>query len=329
LARRAAFALQTPRDIHQEELMLVISSRLPRAGVGTLRRLAVALATVALSACGNAPSEDRDPIVGGAMVQVCRDNGAPCVTACPAVTVFDGRTCTFDAAETKLRENGACTNGVDGPTGRCYYACPQGAPGGGDGLGSGGPGGVATTEVVVGQTFTISTQSPVCSTAAGLADPDGACAAGVEDDPDCEPAQCADDDACTLGYLGDDGTCRSAELPCDDGDLCTADACDPASGCQRTPVTCDDGDPCTADACDPSLGCRATPVTCDDGNPCTADACDPVLGCTAVAVAEGTHCDDGDALTVGDACAAGACVGQPSCVIATPTDAPTARATRR
>lgn len=290
-------------------------------------RAALMLAALALVACGDDPAADRDPVAGTVSAQVCRDNGAPCIAECPAVTNYDGRLCTFDAAETQVRQEFGCTNGAAGPTGRCYYACPQVAPGGGSGSGAPTPGPGSTIDVAIG-TFPISVESPVCSTAAGLPDPDGVCDGTPETDPDCEPAQCADGDACTLGYLDDSGQCQTAELPCDDGDACTADACDPSVGCIRTPITCDDGDACTADACDPSLGCRATPIACDDGNPCTADACDPAVGCTAVELADGTACDDGDVLTVGDVCAAGTCVGQPSCVIATPTDAPTARATR-
>jgi len=88
----------------------------------------------------------------------------------------------------------------------------------------------------------------------------------------------------------------------------TIDLCDRA-GCAGQPagVACDDGDPCTTD--DRCTGgeqgtCRGTRATCD--GPCETGVCDPVTGC--VRKPTGTSCDDGDACTVGDHCAAdGAC----------------------
>ena len=60
---------------------------------------------------------------------------------------------------------------------------------------------------------------------------------------------------------------------------------------------------------------------CDDANDCTDDACDVTTGCTHV---ENTaSCDDGDACTEGDMCAAGVCAPGPiatSCVDAGPPD---------
>jgi hypothetical protein len=48
------------------------------------------------------------------------------------------------------------------------------------------------------------------------------------------------------------------------------------------------------------------PLDCDDGNVCTNDACDSGVGC--VYTNNTSPCDDGDACTMGDSCAAGACV---------------------
>jgi hypothetical protein len=51
------------------------------------------------------------------------------------------------------------------------------------------------------------------------------------------------------------------------------------------------------------------PPDCDDANLCTDDACDPVAGCTHADNA--LPCDDGDACTSADTCAAGLCTGGP------------------
>jgi hypothetical protein len=68
--------------------------------------------------------------------------------------------------------------------------------------------------------------------------------------------------------------------------------------------------PCSADLCSDAGtckdgGCSGIAKTCEDGNLCTTDACDLAAGCTHTA-ADGP-CGDGDACTVADVCAAGAC----------------------
>ena len=122
--------------------------------------------------------------------------------------------------------------------------------------------------------------------------------------------------------------------PCDDLVACTIDACDTTTGmCTHTPYTCDDGNQCTIDVCvnngqcmpiansraacedgnactilDECIGDQCYPGTprfCNDSNPCTADSCNSATGCIFVPVSGG--CDDGNACTGGDACAAGAC----------------------
>ena len=153
-------------------------------------------------------------------------------------------------------------------------------------------------------------------------------------------APCDDADACTAGDACDgDGACAGAPVDCDDADLCTDDACAPATGCTHTPNTapcddgdpctiddtcqggacaagspadCDDGDACTLDTCAAPQGCSSSPAPasqCDDGDPCTDDACDPAAGCQHDA--NDAPCDDGNPCTLGDACAGGACAGDP------------------
>ena len=57
-------------------------------------------------------------------------------------------------------------------------------------------------------------------------------------------------------------------------------------------------------------GCTALPDACDDHDPCTLDRCDVIRGeCFHRAAVDGAACDDGEPLTIGDACRLGACVG--------------------
>ncbi len=112
-------------------------------------------------------------------------------------------------------------------------------------------------------------------------------AADVHPDAD-EVCDNGRDDDCDGLTDGDDPECVPCErdADCDDGDVCT--------GQER----CVDG------------YCQAgQPPDCDDANPCTNDACDPQVGC--VHNDNTAPCDDGDACTMADHCAGGACVGEP------------------
>lgn len=179
--------------------------------------------------------------------------------------------------------------------------------------------------------------------AAGTLDGTGP-ACGKDGDP------CDDGDPCTLEDLCQGGACQAgAPMACDDGLECTTDAC-VDGGCVYTPnvAPCDDGDPCTAgDTCadgvcagDPGGGCasdadcaglvdacysvwRCTTCACEPDpdsattppplpfKPCHQAACDPVVGWQLVPGPDGQSCDDMDACTSGDTCAAGACTGAP------------------
>jgi hypothetical protein len=94
---------------------------------------------------------------------------------------------------------------------------------------------------------------------------------------------------------------------CDDGNACTDDSCDTLLGCQFTnddTNACSDGSLCTTDACVGGT-CIGTPtVFCDDLNQCTVDACNPASGLCEYAPTPGLSCDDGDACTTSDRCAA-------------------------
>lgn len=148
------------------------------------------------------------------------------------------------------------------------------------------------------------------------------------DDFSLVPLKCADATACDDGNVCTtetcdvDGICHSANNTADcvtDNDPCTDDVCD-AGACTH-PVGADDvpcaadTDDCTVDACldgkcahtfsmDLCPACTLD-THCDDTNPCTDDKCN-------TGVCENTPntlaCDDDNACTTGDICAAGACV---------------------
>lgn len=158
-----------------------------------------------------------------------------------------------------------------------------------------------------------------------------------------------DGDECTIGEdcLG---TVLVPGTPatCDDGVGCTTDVCTTGAGCSHTPDDdactavaggiCDGEDgcqypgACTAATCSPASACETArclsdrttcsrdPVcaagvlccggTCcpDDGDPCTDEVCS---GTSCTHPFNTAVCDDEDACTVSDRCAAGTCAGTP------------------
>jgi hypothetical protein len=127
-------------------------------------------------------------------------------------------------------------------------------------------------------------------------------------------ALCDDGVICTLGDHCVEGACVYDALdPCDDGNPCTDNTCDPVQGClsSNNEAACDDEDVCTTgDHCSQGECVFDGELFCDDFNPCTDDPCDPVQGCFHTL--NEAPCDDGDACTAGETCAAGECgVGLP------------------
>jgi DNA-binding beta-propeller fold protein YncE len=126
---------------------------------------------------------------------------------------------------------------------------------------------------------------------------------------------CSDGDPCTVGDACDDkATCAGVPDKCDDGNPCTKDSCDANAGCTATPddaAACDDGNGCTTgDACKGGTCAAGQPKTCGGGSVCATAACNPASGsCTVAPKPNGTVCDDGDAKTSDDKCAAGSCKG--------------------
>ncbi len=105
-------------------------------------------------------------------------------------------------------------------------------------------------------------------------------------------------------------------LALDDGNPCTTDSCDPATGVHHAPTAagsaCDDGNACTSgDSCNAGACVAGTPKVCVTADACHgAGVCDPSNGlCSTPSKVDGTHCDDGNACTLNDVCASGACQG--------------------
>jgi cysteine-rich repeat protein len=122
---------------------------------------------------------------------------------------------------------------------------------------------------------------------------------------------CDDANACTDGDKCNSGQCVGGPPPaCDDSNPCTSDSCSPDSGCVyvHNEVPCDDGEVCTInDKCSNGLCVGGETLACNDDNICTDDACIPGQGCQFVTNL--VDCDDDDACTTVDVCAAGQCVG--------------------
>lgn len=135
---------------------------------------------------------------------------------------------------------------------------------------------------------------------------------GIDPVAVCDSAACpAPTDTCHIAVCNTDNTCgfglAADGTACDDSDACTTNACSDGA-CVGVKKTCNDGSACTDDSCDPTDGCIFAPNTgaCDDLNACTlGDTCAASV-CMAGAV---TACDDGNACTLSDVCAGGACAG--------------------
>ena len=125
-------------------------------------------------------------------------------------------------------------------------------------------------------------------------------------------ANCSDGNGCTAGDVCAKGSCAPGNpINCDDGNGCTIDSCDPTAGCSNLAGSgaCNDANPCTSgEVCNNKVCGGGTPQACNDGNLCTDDTCaGDGVNCIYTAH-DGLACDaDGNACTVGDACAAKAC----------------------
>jgi len=142
-----------------------------------------------------------------------------------------------------------------------------------------------------------------------------------EGDADAETPSCADlDTACATGVFDAElGECTSVPMEdgtvCDDGNPCTeGDAC-AGGGCSPGPALddgaeCDDGELCTeGDLCTGGI-CAGVAVDCRETAGGCRGVCDPATGgCVDEPLPDGSECNDRDACTTGESCAAGVCGG--------------------
>lgn len=156
------------------------------------------------------------------------------------------------------------------------------------------------------------------------------CANGVDDDGDgladcadevCDAKPCSTGDACLVEQLCTNGLCSGGSMK-----QCTSPptACFASSGSCASPggdcvyapradAGCDDINPCTTDdRCDPSGQCQGVTKVCNaPPTQCFASTgtCAPDGACTYT-LTEGAVCNDGQACTIADRCAAdGGCAG--------------------
>ncbi len=160
---------------------------------------------------------------------------------------------------------------------------------------------------------TICTAKDSCH-AAGVCDVQtGACTnPALADDTPCD-----DQSACTRVDACQAGSCVGSDpIVCTPSDQChAAGACDPASGACSNPAApngtaCVDGSACTrSDTCQAGACVGASPTVCTPSDGChVAGLCDPATGdCSDPEAPDGTACEDIDACTLGDTCAAGVC----------------------
>ncbi|MFO0571562.1 MAG: hypothetical protein U0263_38390 [Polyangiaceae bacterium] len=111
------------------------------------------------------------------------------------------------------------------------------------------------------------------------------------------------------------GQCMGVPNPCQVNRVgCIVNACNMNNSAQCTSVnllkgtTCTDNNACTlGDACDGVGKCAAgAPKNCDDNNVCTTDTCNPNNG-ACIGQPNTNACDDGNACTENDKCAAAVC----------------------
>ena len=228
-------------------------------------------------------------------------DGTPnCSDNCPNVAGQQGSACN---------DNNACTiNDVLNASCACV-----GTPDNTDTDGDGTPNCSDNCPNVAGQQGSACNDNNACTTNDVL---NASCVcAGTTDNTDTDGdgvPNCSDNCPNVTGQQGS---------ACDDNNALTInDVLNANCICIGTPVgcvvagDCNDQDACTSDAC-VSNACVYTPITTDtdgDGTPDCSDNCPNVAG------QQGSTCDDGNALTVGDVLNANCvCIGTPvGCVVA-------------
>ncbi len=243
-----------------------------------------------------------------------RPDGALCIgSACAATSTCAAGKCVDGSSFCACQTNSDCPKNQDLCTGQRYcdtavfpHVCR-----------------INTSSVVA-----CSTNNSLC--APNVCDPNtGACAPNpVEDTVQI----CIEGAGCVLEKAAPEvpsgGGAKTSPILCDDGDICTQStqcgsgtcaggnnvcACTSSADCE----TQEDGDYCNGTLfCDlKTQTCKLNPatiVTCPTAadTACVKTSCDKPTGlCTAKSLKNGTVCDDGEACSADDVCAAGVCVG--------------------
>ncbi len=221
------------------------------------------------------------------------------IRRCSPSLCDDGNACTVDSCDATANcTHSAAANGSSCSDGN---ACTQS-----DSCQAG---------TCVGSNAVVCAAQDQCHQAGACNPTNGACTNPARADG----TSCNDGSACTQSDSCVAGTCTGSNpVLCTAQDQChQAGACDPTSGVCTSPTladgsSCNDGNACSLiDSCVAGTCVGGNPVVCAAQDQChQAGACDPTSGaCTSTVLADGSSCNDGEAYTRGDHCAAGACTG--------------------
>ena len=111
--------------------------------------------------------------------------------------------------------------------------------------------------------------------------------------------------------------CRPAIGPCDIAENCTGSGANcPADKLRANGTTCTDGNACTSgDKCVAGACVPSSNLVCGAPDQChVAGSCNPATGaCSNPPRPDGTTCNDGNPVTLGDVCTSGTCAGIDRC----------------
>ena len=129
-------------------------------------------------------------------------------------------------------------------------------------------------------------------------------------------APCDDGLFCTVDDVCAAGQCRGIARDCSGAaDQCNDGICDEAKNRCTQPkpngIACNDGNACTrTDKCKAGACVGSNPVPCTTSNQCYEATCDTGTGtCGSQPKTDGSPCNDANACTQSETCAAGSCVG--------------------
>lgn len=228
---------------------------------------------------------------------------------CTSTQCCNGSTCVSGSSVSQCGSFGSCRNCDDiNPcttdscsSGSCGHAPADGTCTGGECIGN-----TCCTgcEDAAGACVPLASQS-VTQCGKGAAD----CAACNDNNP-CTVDRCLNG-VCDFSQPAATTTvCRASKGQCDRAETCGGALTCPADSAQPNGTVCTDNNACTQDDTCQSGACRpGTALNCNDSNTCTDDSCNAATGCVNARRPDNVTCDDGNACTVNDRCAAGRCTG--------------------